>query len=235
MESFNPETDSVLLQKWYIDLVGDSTEFKLLFAKPLRNLAALASHITNPANRFFYEADGKGIWLAVWLTPFLTNGIEFGAWIRKDKRGTRQALRAIDEAYEQTLEKFPTLIGITRQYPKLHELHLKLGYELVGEFPGVFDGETVWMYRMTRESRVARGQVAEVLAGLRRAKRDEHEQRQVVRVEQPVESIRTDSGVVRHLGPQGGTASLGRAVESGRRSIKDWWYNKPNSDHEPAH
>src|ERR1700722_17376985 len=160
LNTFNPETDSILLTKWFLDLSADPAEFENLFAKPLRNLTALAVHITGKDSRFFYESDGRGVWLAVWLTPFLTDGVEFGAWIRKDKRGSRAALAAIDSAYDQTLERFPTLIGLTKQYPALHALHLKLGYTLVDEFPGVFDGDSVWMYKMTRESRAHRAEAA---------------------------------------------------------------------------
>ena len=181
MQLYHPENDSALLLKWWIDLKLDQPEFENLFTAPLRNLSALAGWMQSPTTKFFYEADGFGFWLCAWIEPLLTNGAQVGAWIRKDKRGTRQAVKAMDEFYEKVLEKSTVLIGLTRQYPKLHELHLKLGYTYVDEFPGVFDGHSVWMYKMTRESRDARNAVRAIIRDQRqqKAKYYEHERRQI--------------------------------------------------------
>lgn len=89
MKLYNPETDSAYLQKWWCDLNLDQTEFENLFAKPLRNLSALGAWIQSASIKFQYEADGLGFWLCAWIEPLLTDGAQIGAWIRKDKRGTR--------------------------------------------------------------------------------------------------------------------------------------------------
>lgn len=231
MNLYTPETDSILLQKWWIDLNLDQAEFENLFTKPLRNLSALGSWIQAPTTRFFYHADGRGFWLCAWIEPLLTHGAQVGAWIRKDKRGTRAAVKAMDEFYEMVLEKSSVLIGLTRQYPKLHDLHLKLGYVYVDEFPGVFDGHSVWMYKMTRETRDGRAVAQDRIRQERRAAY-EHERRQVLEQQQHEQSLRGDAGEVRGSEPEGRGARDAAASRAGRRSLKDWWNHKPDSNHQ---
>jgi len=236
MQLYSPENDSILLQKWWIDLSLDQPEFENLFTKPLRNLSALGAWIQAPTTRFFYESDGRGFWLCAWIEPLLTHGAQVGAWTRKDKRGTRQQVHAMDEFYEMVLEKSSVLIGLTRQYPKLHELHLKLGYTYVDEFPGIFDGHPVYMYKMTRESRDARAAVQSEIREKRRVRKNyhEHERRQVIEQQQFEQPIRGDAGEIRGPEPEGRGARYAAIVGAGRRSIKDWWYHKPDSNHQPT-
>lgn len=235
MQPYSPENDSILLQKWWIDLNLDQLEFENLFTKPLRNLSALGAWIQAPTTRFFYNSDGRGFWLCAWIEPLLTHGAQVGAWIRKDKRGSRQAVKAMDEFYEMVLEKASVLIGVTRQYPKLHELHLKLGYTYVDEFPGVFDGHPIWMYKMTRESRDARAAIQSEIKQRRRLAY-EHERRQVREQQQQFDPqpLRSDAGEVWGAGPEGRGARDAAVAGTGRRSIKDWWYHKPDSNHQPS-
>jgi hypothetical protein len=238
METFDPATDSVLLQKLWIDLSADQGEFENLFTANLRNLSALASWIANTV-KFFYESDARGIWFAAWIAPMFTDGAEVGVWIRKDYRrfhGARERLAAIDEFYDDiVLPKVGCFIGLTRQYPALHDLHLKLGYTYVDEFPGVFDGHTVWMYKMTSESRAARAGVQAALRVKRRAnyertRRPIEEQR----VEPAVEPVRADSGEVRHPSPEGGGAGPATTVGARIRSFANWRNYKSNPDRESA-
>jgi len=231
MNTFDAATDSVLLQKLWIDLSADQDEFENLFTRNLRNLSALANWIANTV-KFFYESDARGIWFAAWIAPMFTDGAEVGVWIRKDKRGSRRALQAIDEFYDDiVLPKVGCFIGLTRQYPALHDLHLKLGYTYVDEFPGVFDGHTVWMYKMTPESRAGRAGVQAALRVKRRANyvstiRPVEEQR-----EQPTEQpIRAGTGEVRDASPEGSGAGTAATVISRIRSFTNWRDYRPNTD-----
>ena len=232
MRTFNAETDSVYLQKWYVDLASDPVEFENLFTKPLRNLAGLAAWMVGDI-KFFFESDKKGIWFAAWITPMFTDGAEVGAWIRKDKRGSRAALAAIDEFYDGiVLAAVPCLIGLTRQYPALHDLHLKLGYVYVDEFPGVFDGHSVWMYKMTRETRAGRVAVQQAFREKRRAAYGSR-RREIEQPEQSVESLRGNVGEIRGLGPESRRTRLEGIIESGKRVASKWWSNQPDPDHQP--
>ena len=235
MEIFDPATDSALLQKLWIDLSADQGEFENLFTANLRNLSALANWIGNTV-KFFYESDGRGIWFAAWIAPMFTDGAEVGVWIRKDKRGGRRALRAIDEFFDDiVLAKVGCFIGLTRQYPALHELHLKLGYTYVDVFPGVFDGHDVHMYKMTLESRMGRAAVQAALRTKRRANyvstiRPIEEQR-IEPAEQP---LRADSGEVRGSGVEGSRAGPAATVGARIRGFANWWNHESNPDRKSA-
>lgn len=234
MQTFDPAVDSVLLQKLWIDLSADQAEFENLFTKNLRNLSALASWIANTV-KFFYESDARGIWLAAWIAPMFTDGAEVGVWIRKDHRGMPRTLRAMDEFYDEiVLPEVGCFIGLTRQYPALHELHLKLGYTYVDVFPGVFDGHDVHMYKMTRESRAGRAGVQAALRVKRRANyertiRPVEEQRD----EQHVEPIRAGTSEVRETGSESSGAGSTATVISRIRSFANWRNHESNPDREP--
>ena len=240
VREFNPQTDSLLLQKWWIDLAADPAEFELLFCKPLRNLPQLAMWTTRL--KLFVEDDWKGIWFAGWMAPLLTNGGEVGMWIRKDRRGMPATLKSVDFFIDDViLAGVPTFIGITRQYPKLHALHLKLGYTYVDEFPGIFDGETAWMYKMTRESRAQRAEVIARFKQERAARRAAyvgiHKRTDVVEgaVPEPAdESLRRSAGEDRASEREGSGAGHSTIIGTGIRTVKDWWYNKPDPDREPS-
>ena len=97
------------------------------------------------------ETDLLGIWFAAWAAPF-GDVVEFGSWIRPDRRGSEPALVAIDEAHDLVLVDHPVLMGLTPR-KDLHKLHLKLGYTYTGYLPGFSNGATLYLYAMTPTSR----------------------------------------------------------------------------------
>ena len=236
MKTFNAETDSFLLTKWYLDLCSDPVEFANLMCKPLRNLAKISVWVTHTV-KLFYESDAQGMWFCAWVVPYMTGGVEVGAWIRKDRRGSKPALKAIDHFYDEiVLPKASCAIGLTKQRG-LHDLHIKLGYTYVDEFPGVFDGDSVFVYKMTKESRANRHAVAASLRAERRAHRVNVQRDRRERIEesdQPEqhesESLRGESGSVREARPESSRTRYARVVESGKRSIAEWWRNGSHSD-----
>lgn len=240
MQVFNADTDSVLLTKWYLDLVSDPVEFENLMCKPLRNLAKIAVWVTHTV-KLFFEADAQGMWFCAWVVPYMTGGAEGGTWIRKDRRNSKAALKAIDHFYDEiVLPKASCFIGLTKQ-PALHDLHIKLGFTYVDKFPGVFDGDDVSVYKMTKESRANRHAAARSLRLERRAQhvnviRDRRERiEDIVEPEQhEPESLRSEPGGVREAGPESSRTRYARVVKSGQRSIADWWRNGSHSDHQPG-
>lgn len=148
MIAYEREKHEVLLVEWFYKLQQDPVEYENLFAKPLRNLTTLLNWAANQAQLMI--AYDTTLWAAAWVTPVLS-GAEFGAWIRKDKRKSISQVAFIHQCYKKALEVFPVLIGITRQ-PHLHQLHLSLGYQLVGEIPHLFDGLPAMVYSLTKES-----------------------------------------------------------------------------------
>lgn len=164
MIQYDPTLHEPLLTHWYYQLRAEPVEFANLFAEPLRNLTELLFWAKR-AVKLGFAHDGAGIWGACWIEPYMT-GAFFGCWIRKSHRGTLQAYGLVRSAQRAALERFPILIGITKQ-PKLDKVHRALGYEhLDGQIPFLFDGNAVLVYYLTREGFAHVG------------KRKEHDQQQ---------------------------------------------------------
>jgi hypothetical protein len=150
MTLYDPSTHEPLLVAWFYELKQDDVEFRNLFAKPLRRLGPLL-HWAEFQVKIMYELGDDGmIAMAAWVTPLMSAG-EFGAWIRKDYRGSVSSVRFIRKCYKTCFETFPTLVGITKQ-PDLHELHLALGYRYLGEVEHLFDHEAARVYVLSREA-----------------------------------------------------------------------------------
>ncbi len=123
-----------------------------LFTRDSRNLASMLAMI-QPPKVMLFEADDRGIWLAVWGEQVL-NSLFTGLWIAKERRGTPGALRSLLTIHSEILRVFPTLMGVTCQ-PRLLAPHRRLGYNVLGEVPGMWDGNPAWLVMLTREGHEA--------------------------------------------------------------------------------
>lgn len=139
-EKFEP-----LLIKWWADL-GEDRE--TAFHSSLGGLGNFILYFRQTAALMF-EADEQGIWFAASSRPFY-DGALWDVWIRSNKRHTRSAIQAIELSYGLALERFPFLLGLTKQ-PNLHAIHLKLGYEYAGRIKQAIDGADMYAYQLTRE------------------------------------------------------------------------------------
>lgn len=149
MTLYEPSTHEPLLVAWFYGLKEDPREFENLFATSLRRLGPLL-HWAEHQVKIMYELGDDGmIAMAAWVSPLL-DGAEFGSWVRKDYRGSVKSVLFIRKCYRTAFETFPVLVGITRQ-PELHDLHLALGYEYVGEIEQLFDGASARVYKLRRE------------------------------------------------------------------------------------
>lgn len=219
MTLYDRDRHEMFVLKWWTDLNANPAELENLFAKPLRNLTTILNWAASTV-KVMFETDWDGIWAAAWVEPYMS-GAFFGAWIRPDKRHTKAALQFINQAYDTALGYFPVLIGLTKQ-KNLHELHLRLGYEYVGEVPYLFDGQTAYEYRMTKESR-AFALSPEGKEDGRRRRQNEHQQRSE---QQP---LRGPTGAIRQVVPAGSSGAgrpAGGSAENGRGKRAD-------SDHKP--
>jgi hypothetical protein len=147
---YDAQKDELLMLYWFLQLRADPVEFEQLFAEQLRNLTTILGWAKNSVS-IMIDVDDDGIRFAAWCAPYLS-GAEFGTWARKSARGTKAHLRFMNAAYDKALSQYPVLIGLTKQ-EKLHKLHLKMGYKLVGIVPSLFDGSPVREYYMTQETR----------------------------------------------------------------------------------
>jgi len=146
----NKLSHETLAVNWFFALEAKPDEMEKLFHESLRH------HLTDFLNWLKYQGqaviaiDEQGIWAAAWTIPDLS-GAFFGAWFREEKRGTIAAVKFIRDAYRLAFEKYSVLIGLTKQ-PALHDLHLALGYDYLGEIPHYFDGQPGRMYVLTKEN-----------------------------------------------------------------------------------
>ena len=150
---YDPKTHEALLVAWHYSLRENPEEHANLFMEPLRNLTALLNWAANDV-RLMISWDARGLWAASWVEPVMS-GAFFGFWLRKDMRGTPAAVAFANGSYDKALEHFPVLIGITKQ-PRLHAIHLRMGYEYVGTVESLFDDAPARVYKMTKETRNGR-------------------------------------------------------------------------------
>ena len=121
--------------------------------------------LSGPNKGMFFEADGTGIWLAVWYEQVLGT-LYIGVWVARGRR-SRRALRTILTIFENALRAFPAMLAVTKQRAIVHILG-RLGGEVLGEVPGMWgEGQAAWLLMMTREGFAAAN--ADRLAALRRA------------------------------------------------------------------
>lgn len=137
--------EDLLIAQWYLRMVNDG-DLPHVFSRDSWTLSALF-RIVGPPKVLTYETDAEGIWFAFWAESFM-NAVMTGLWIRQGKRSRLGLYNFLDVAAFH-LARVPTIFGITKQ-EKLLELHENLGYTVVDEVAGLFDGETAWLVKLTR-------------------------------------------------------------------------------------
>lgn len=196
MTLYDARQHETLLVAWHYQLQTNPVEHVNLFMEPLRNLTNLLAWAKDQV-KLMVSWDAKGLWGAAWVEPVMS-GAFFGLWIRYDMRGTPAAVAFVNRCYDQSLEHFPVLIGITKQ-ERLHAIHLRMGYLYLGIIERLFDGDPARVYVMTKESRYGR-------------------RRQNINLKEQ-QPLRADAGGVRASGPAtvpavrkpgGGSPSNGR-------------------------
>jgi hypothetical protein len=96
-----------------------------------------------------YTVDGEGVSVAAWFEPVIS-GTLMGIWVEPKYRRSREVAQLVGKIYDAALSTYRVILGITKQERLLRE-HVKVGYEIVGGVPYLYDGETAWMVCLTRE------------------------------------------------------------------------------------
>jgi len=103
-------------------------------------------------NELAYEYDDDGMTMAFWLTRYMGTAM-VGLWIRSDKRKHIPTLRSVMQAYQFVFDNgLLSIFGVTKQEDLLDE-HRKLGYTVLGEVPGLWDGnQSGWIVVLTADA-----------------------------------------------------------------------------------
>jgi hypothetical protein len=142
-----PESDLLLLDWW--TRMAATMELEQAFSVVHASVGSFF-HSFRPPAVLVYELDDEGIWFAAWFDPVMS-GAFYGLWIAPQMRLTMCALRAVQKSVAFGLEKFPVLIGATRQ-TKVARQAARFGARIVGDIPNLFDGEKATICYITRET-----------------------------------------------------------------------------------
>lgn len=151
MERYVPGTEGdAPLLKWYFTLVQEGSLQKLA-GQSVYAVGAFMRLFAGPDVRIFYLEDDKGWWIASWMVPFM-GGINWGFWIREDRRHTprRDALDFLMQTQALGFAAVPVLLTCTKQ-EEVADVMKRLGYTVHGPIPKLFDGEDCWLSYRTRE------------------------------------------------------------------------------------
>ena len=149
------QTADDLLAQWWMRM-RDEGELETTLLPSAHALGGFYKIFQAGADLVF-EVDDHGIWIAAWAERFMA-GAMFGLWIRKDKRGKPSTLKKLLEIYDLTFQQgVCAIMGVTRQ-PTLLPAHRKLGYNIGGKIPGLWDGHDAWFVVLTREDFYGRWQ-----------------------------------------------------------------------------
>lgn len=219
----NPAHEMLALG-WWLKLKEDPIEFANLFSREFKFLTPFMFWCAHNATIVF-DCDKDGLWACAWTVPDM-DGAFFGAWFRHDRRHGKETYKFIMEAYRLAFERYPTLVGITKQQ-RLRDLHLKLGYEFRGELPSWFDGDTAFMYVLTRES----------FYGGRRQRKNEYRDKRAAEPVQSGADERVPDGAAdaaSAVGANGGSAPDGRSEREHTLNKFKRRVRKRSVQHKPA-
>jgi len=142
--------EDILIAEWW-DSLGD--ELPKLVTESAYSLSSFYSLFKSP-NMMSYTVRDRKMESVHWAEPVSTSphAIFFSSWSSKALRGTKRHAILMATIYEILFSMDQkTILGITKQQ-ELLELHSKLGYEIMGPVPHLFDGDEAWVMYLTKES-----------------------------------------------------------------------------------
>jgi hypothetical protein len=145
------EIQDILMMHWFA-LLGNTHELEKLFLPEYWSLSKFFAHIVTLD--IVFKADEDGIWFWASYAPILA-GAQFDMWIRPDRRYSKACVEAMGEALERGFMHWPVLIGMTTQ-ENLLDAHKRMGYNIVGKIPGLWEGKDTWIMHITKETFDAR-------------------------------------------------------------------------------
>lgn len=142
--------EDVLLAGWWHQMEADGDLG--LFAAGSRTMSELFRLMAAPGKALLYQFDARGLWIAYWAEQLL-GALMTGFWIRHDRRRTREAGWEF-LCVSDLVTSWGTVVGVTKQR-EIVRLHERFGYTVVGEIPGMFDGETAIILTLSRDHLLA--------------------------------------------------------------------------------
>jgi hypothetical protein len=144
---YEPGRDDAAVVALWIRM-NASNDLDRVFPDGSRSLSDLFE-ILRPPMRAFFEVDDYGPWFAAWSKPEMS-GATFGLWIAPERRHRRSTTFLVVDLLDALLKEHPVLFSITKQ-ENLLPAHRKLGYEIHGPIPYLFDNANAWVVSLTRE------------------------------------------------------------------------------------
>lgn len=151
MQIYNPADEAhglLMAQVW--GQAKASGDLEAMVADQSKSLPRFLKMLEPPTVTVFWT-DEHGIGVLGWFEPIFGFAF-FSLWVRPDRREHRQeTLETVRQVYELGFKVFPAVLGITKQ-ERLLKSHQRLGYTVVGEMPGLFDGDNAWLVMLTKEN-----------------------------------------------------------------------------------
>lgn len=146
---YEPGTDHDLFLLNAYQNIAQAKDFDKLLTKNAHTLTGFFDIFKRPTVTFIGGNTDLGVWFLGWATPCF-NGALYGQWVHPKKRPTKECLKTSLQVWNTILKACPTIVGLTKQPEHIRE-HLKLGYQVVGILPHLWDGENVTALVLTRE------------------------------------------------------------------------------------
>ena len=142
-----PDED-LMLSLWWSEM-RDSGELSDIFSASCQSLGNFYP-VFKPPNCLFYKLDDRGPQLMLWAAPLLSAAC-VGIWLAPRSRLDTEVYRAVQLVYYALFQIYPVNLGITKR-KKLLTTFESLGYNIVGEIPGLIDNEPTWVVHLAKEA-----------------------------------------------------------------------------------
>lgn len=140
------KSDEFQLIDWYAQLIKSGDMYST-FTPDMRYMSNFLNFF-KPPRTMGYASDKNGIFFAFWLESFLS-GAFCGVWIRESHRHAPSSMKLLIESYNSAFEVYTVLMGLCKQ-EHLQEIHSKLGYTKRTTVPGLWNGDAVDFYTLTK-------------------------------------------------------------------------------------
>lgn len=143
------DEDLLLLNWWiYLNEIGDISK---IFPDDSHRLGAFMEFFSTPTVLMYSLNPQNKIEFTFWLKDqSATNKTTFvGIWFSPEIRGTRHQLKLASLVYNLTFEFYESILGLTWQI-NLLQMHMKMGYKVVGNIPNFMGHEQTWLVRLTK-------------------------------------------------------------------------------------
>jgi len=147
------ESEDTLLLRWWIRL-QESGDIDRLITPDAHRLSTFLGIFRMPTTMFYGLDNYNSIDNAAWFTPVddtSKHRMAYAAvWCRPNIRGKRRQFHFTTLVYSLIFEFYDALLGMTWQ-SSLLDIHKKLGYNIIGCIPGLYDQPHCYVVHLKRE------------------------------------------------------------------------------------